>query len=66
MTTIAEHWRLLRDNLASVKVCTLITGAWCIYTLTFSALVMQRLQVKMIRGQNANEMSIEGEREGTF
>ena len=62
MTTIAEHWRLLSD-IASVKVCTLITGARCIYTLTFSALVMQRLQVKMIRGQNANEMSIEGERE---
>ena len=69
--TMAEHWRLLRDNVASIKVWTLITGAWCRYLqhwlLTCSALVMQRLQVKMIRGQNANEMSIEGDRrEGTF
>ena len=32
------------------------------WLVTFSALVMQRLQVKMIRGLNANEMSIEGER----
>ena len=61
---MAEHWRLLRDNGASVKDLHNRCLVYLHWLLTCSALVMQRLQVKMIRGQNANKMSIEGEERG--
>ena len=49
---MAEHWRLLRDNVASVKVCTLITGAWCIYTGLTLAIDMFSFSYAEIAGKD--------------